>query len=84
MQTPAWRAAIVQPPWIASGERPASASSVSAPSASAKPAPIAICGGTSQPHAARREQRQRGQAAADQDRAGTPPAPGRAPRGTSR
>ena len=37
---------------MASGERPASASCVSAPSDSAKPTPIATCGGTSQPQAA--------------------------------
>ncbi len=43
--TPAWRAAIVQPPWIACGERPASAASVSAESVSASPAPTSAWGG---------------------------------------
>ena len=43
--TPAWRAEIVQPPWIACGARPPSAVSVSAESTSESPIPIRICGG---------------------------------------
>ena len=54
--TPAWRAAIVQPPCTACAERPASARSVSAESASPRPAPIASCGGTVQMASARGSQ----------------------------
>ena len=43
--TPAWRAEIVQPPWIACGARPPSAVSVSAERTSARPIPTRICGG---------------------------------------
>ncbi len=49
--TPACRAAIVQPPWTACGERPSRARSVSAESASPRPAPTRICGSTVHHHA---------------------------------
>src|ERR1700733_8537070 len=43
--TPAWRAEIVQPPWIACGARPPSAVSVRAESTSERPMPTKTCGG---------------------------------------
>src|SRR6478735_367292 len=49
--TPACRAAIVQPPCTACGERPWRARSVSAESASPRPAPTRICGSTVHHHA---------------------------------
>ncbi len=77
---PAWRAAIVQPPCTACPERPASARSVSAESASPSPAPIAICG-RHRPHDARvRKPGQGREAAGDQDRARGGPRPERADR----
>ena len=85
MQMPAWRAAIVQPPWIPSGERPASAVAVSALIASASPAPIAIWGAISHCQLGAGQHRQRQQPAADQKRAADRAGPRRCrPAGSSR
>ena len=73
--TPAWRAAIVQPPWIACGARPASAVSVSAESTSARPAPTRICEGKVATMSALGSRPEPCEAAADEDRPGGRPGP---------
>ena len=58
------------PPWIAAGERPASAASVSAPSESARPAPTSSCGASVQAQPGAGQQPEPGDAARAEQRAG--------------